>query len=125
MQEIKASDAPVFDDYPFSQAIEHDGKVYLSGSVPLDPETGEFVEGGITAETEQVMENIGAILKEAGSSFDDVIKTTVFITDADDFGDFNDVYGQYFDDPYPARSAVITDLVVDVSVEVEVIAAVE
>jgi len=99
--------------------------VYLSGSVPLDPETGEFVEGGITAETEQVMENIGAILKEAGSSFDDVIKTTVFITDADDFGDFNDVYGQYFDDPYPARSAVITDLVVDVSVEVEVIAAVE
>lgn len=125
MREIKAEGAPTFEEFPFSQAIEHDGMVYLSGSVPLDPETGEFVDGGITAETEQVMENIGAVLEAAGSSFDDVIKATVFITDSDDFNDFNEVYEQYFEDPYPARSAVITDLVVDVSVEVEVVAAIE
>lgn len=125
MREIKSEDAPTFEEYPFSQAIEHDGVVYLSGSVPLDPETGEFVDGGIAAETEQVMENIGAVLEAAGSSFDDVIKATVFITDRDDFGDFNEVYRRYFDEPYPARSAVVTDLVVDISVEVEVVAAVE
>ena len=125
MREIKSAGAPTFEEYPFSQAIEHDGVVYLSGSVPIDPETGEFVEGGIAAETEQVMENVGSILEEAGSSFDDVIKATVFITDPDDFGEFNEVYSQYFDEPYPARSAVVTDLVVDVSVEVEVVAAIE
>lgn len=125
MREIKSEDAPTFEEYPFSQAIEHEGIVYLSGSVPLDPETGEFVDGGIAAETEQVMENIGAVLEAAGSSFDDVIKATVFITDRDDFGDFNEVYQRYFHEPYPARSAVVTDLVVDISVEVEVVAAVE
>lgn len=125
MQEIKTDDAPTFDQYPFSQAIEHDGMVYLSGNVPLDPETGEFVEGGMSAEAEQVMENIGAVLEEAGSSFDDVVKATVFITDKDEFDEFNEVYQEYLDEPYPARSAVVTDLVVDVSVEVELIAAVE
>jgi 2-iminobutanoate/2-iminopropanoate deaminase len=125
MQEIKTANAPTFDEFPFSQAIEHDGVVHLSGNVPLDPDTGEFVDGGIAAEAEQVMENIGAVLEEAGSSFDNVIKATVFITDPDDFEAFNEVYKEYLDEPYPARSAVVTDLVVDVSVEVEVVAAVE
>lgn len=125
MREITTDEAPTFEEFPFSQAIEHDGMVYLSGSVPLDPDTGEFVDGGVAAEAEQVMENIGAVLEAAGSSFDDVVKSTVFITDADYFEEFNGVYEQYFDDPYPARSAVVTDLVVDVSVEVEVVAATE
>lgn len=125
MREIRTQDAPTFDEFPFSQAIEHDGMVYLSGNVPLDPETGEFVEGGIAAEAEQVMENIEAVLDAADSSLDRVVKATVFITDVDDFEAFNEVYKEYVDEPYPARSAVVTDLVVDVSVEVEVVAAVE
>lgn len=125
MEEIQSDEAPALDEYPLSQAIEHDGVVYASGSVPIDPETGEFVEGGTAAETEQVMENLKATLEEAGSSLDNVIKATAFITDADEFGEFNEVYQQYFDEPYPARSAVVTDLVVDCTVEVEVIAAVE
>ena len=125
MQVIQADGAPALEEYPLSQAIEHDGMVYVSGSVPIDPETGEFVDGDTAAETEQVMENLGAILEEAGSSFDNVVKATAFITDADEFGAFNEVYQEYFDEPYPARSAVVTDLVVDCTVEVEVIAAVE
>lgn len=124
MREIRTDGAPTFDEYPFSQAIEHDGMVYLSGNVPVTPD-GEFVEGDMREQAEQVMENIAAILDEAGSSLDSVVKATVFLTDKSKFGEFNDVYTEYVDEPYPARSAVVTDLVVDVEVEVEVIAAIE
>lgn len=124
MQEIRTDAAPTFAEFPFSQAIEHDGVVYLSGNVPVTPD-GDLVTGDIQAQTTQVMDNIGAILEAAGSSFGHVIKATVFLTDAEKFGAFNEVYASYFEDPYPARSAVVTDLVIDVDVEVEVIAAVE
>ncbi len=125
MQVIQSDDAPALEEYPLSQAIEHDGVVYVSGNVPIDPETGEFVDGGTAAETERVMENLKATLEAAGSSLDDVLKATAFIADADEFGAFNEVYRRYFEEPYPARSAIVTDLVVDCTVEVEVIAAVE
>lgn len=124
MREIRTEAAPTFDEYPFSQAIVHDDTVYVSGNVPLDPETGEFVSGGMKEEARQVMENLEAVLEAAGTSLDNVVKATVFITDKSTFGEFNDVYTDYVDEPYPARSAVVTDLVVDVGVEVEVIAAI-
>lgn len=124
MREIRTVNAPTFDEYPFSQAIEHDGMVYVSGNVPVTP-AGEFVDGDMGAQAEQVMENISAVLDEAGSSLDRIVKATAFITDPSKFSAFNEVYRKYVDEPYPARSAVVTDLVVDVNIEVEVIAAVE
>lgn len=124
MREIRTENAPTFEGYPFSQAIEHDGTVYVSGNVPVTPD-GEIVDGDMRDQAEQVMENIAAVLEEAGSSLDRIMKATVFITDPSNFSDFNDVYRDYVDEPYPARSAVVTDLVIDVAVEVEVIAAVE
>lgn len=124
MREIRTPNAPTFDEYPFSQAIEHDGMVYVSGNVPVTPD-GEFVDGDMADQAEQVMENIDAVLSAAGSSLDRIVKSTVFLTDKSKFADFNEVYREYVDEPYPARSAVVTDLVVDVEVEVEVIAAVE
>lgn len=125
MREIRTEDAPTFDEYPFSQAIVHGDTVYLSGNVPLDPDTGEFVDGGMNEQARQVMENIEAVLDAADTSLDNVVKATVFITDKEAFGEFNEVYREFVDEPYPARSAVVTDLVVDVDVEVEVVAAIE
>lgn len=125
MREIRTEDAPTFDEYPFSQAIVHGDTVYLSGNVPLDPDTGEFVSGGMSEQARQVMRNIEAVLEAADTSLDNVVKATVFITDPEAFGEFNEVYREFVDEPYPARSAVVTDLVVDVDVEVEVVAAIE
>lgn len=110
---------------PLSQAIRSDDLLFVSGQVPRTPD-GEVLGGPIEEQTEQVMENIASILGEAGASFDDVIKATVFLTDADDFDAFNRVYEGYISDPYPARSLFAVDALAleRIDVEMEVIAEV-
>lgn len=108
---------------PYSQAIAANGFLYTSGQIPLDPATGEMVSGGITEQTEQVMRNIEAVLKAAGTDFSHVIKTMCFLTDMNHFSAFNDVYAKYFIGK-PARSCVAAAaLPRGALVEVEVIAA--
>ena len=109
---------------PYSQAIIHGGIVYTSGQIAINPETGNVEAKDIVGQTEQVMKNLGAVLNEAGSSFDKAIKTTCFLAEIADFGAFNEVYGKYFTSK-PARSCVaVKDLPKGVLVEVEVIAEV-
>jgi len=107
---------------PYSQAIAADGLLFASGQIPLSPETGAVVQGGIKEQTEQVMKNIEAVLKAAGSGFTQVVKTACFLTNMDNFAAFNEVYSQYFTGK-PARSCVaVSALPRGVLVEVEVIA---
>jgi 2-iminobutanoate/2-iminopropanoate deaminase len=89
---------------PYSQAIVANGLVFCSGTVGIDPRTGELREG-VAAQTEQALLNLGAILEAAGSSLDDLVKTTIFYANVEDFGTINEVYGRYMPDPPPARSA--------------------
>lgn len=91
---------------PYSQAVEVNGMIFMSGQIPINPATGEFVEGGIKEQTTQVFENIKNVLAEAGLSLENVVKTTVFLSDMSLFADMNAVYGSYFTAPFPARSAV-------------------
>lgn len=109
---------------PYSQAIETDGLVFLSGQIPINPATGEIVEGGIKEQTTRVFENIKAVLAEAGLTLDNVVKTTVFLADISMFGDMNEVYGHYFEGcSYPARSAfAVKQLPKGALVEIESIA---
>ncbi len=109
---------------PYSQAIETDAFVFLSGQIPINPATGEIVEGGIKEQTTQVFENISAVLKEAGLTLDNVVKTTVFLADISLFGDMNEVYARYFDGcTFPARSAfAVKQLPKGALVEIESIA---
>ena len=126
VEKVTTTDAPLNDQLPFSQAIVHGDTVYVSGQVGVDPETGEVVDGGIGAETRQIMENISAILEAAGTSMDNVVKATVFLDDIDEFDEFNEVYREYLGEPQPARSAFeVADLAIDIAVEIEVIAAIE
>ena len=107
---------------PYSQGISFGDLIFLSGQIPVNPATKELVKG-ITEETTQVFENIKALLEEANSSFDKVLKCSVFLKSMDDFKAMNDVYGKYFKEPYPAREAVqVAKLPLDVSVEISVIA---
>lgn len=110
---------------PYSQAVENNGILYVSGQIPINPETGEL-QTGITEETHQVMKNLEAILKEGGTSFDNVIKTTIFIKDMNDFSVINEIYGAYFTQgAFPARETVqVAKLPKDVSIEISLIAAV-
>ena len=108
---------------PYSQAIRVGNLTYTSGQIPLDPATGAFVEGGIKEQTRQALTNIKAILEEAGTSMDNVVKTTVFMANMDDFADMNAVYAEFFTEPYPARSAVaVKTLPKGALIEIEVIA---
>lgn len=108
---------------PYSQAIRVGNLVYTSGQIPLDPATGAFVEGGIKEQTRQALTNLKAILEEAGTSMDNVVKTTVFMANMDDFADMNAVYAEFFTEPYPARSAVaVKTLPKGALIEIEVIA---
>ena len=91
---------------PYSQAIKANGTVFCSGQIPIDPATGEFVSDDVAEQTEQVLKNLGAVLEAAGSSFDHVVKTTVFLADMGDFAAMNEVYGRYFSDNKPARATV-------------------
>ena len=108
---------------PYSQAIEANGMVFASGQLPIDPATGNFAEGGIKEQTCQSLTNAQNILKEAGTDFAHVVKTTVFLSDMDNFAAMNEVYAEFFSQPFPARSAVaVKTLPKNALVEVECIA---
>jgi 2-iminobutanoate/2-iminopropanoate deaminase len=110
---------------PYSQAIVHNGIAYLSGQIPLDPATGQMVEGDIAAQTERVLENLRAVLAACGASFETVLKTTVFLADMGDFPKVNEIYARYFAVDPPARSTVqAARLPRDVRVEIDCIAAI-
>lgn len=108
---------------PYSQAIEANGFIYLSGQLPIVPATGSFPEGGIKEQTRQSLLNAQAILKEAGADLSNVVKTTVLLADIADFGAMNEVYAEFFSAPYPGRSAfAVRDLPKGALVEIEMIA---
>ena len=108
---------------PYSPALKVGNLLFLSGSIPLDPVSGQLVEGGITEQTRRVMENIKALLSAAGADFSNVARTTVFMIDLAEFAAMNEVYASYFTAPYPARSTVqVVKLPRDVRVEIDVIA---
>lgn len=109
---------------PYSQAIEAGGFVFVSGQIPLIPATGELVDGSVEVQTARVLENLKAILEAAGSSLENVVKTTVYITNMDDFAKVNGIYGQYFQENPPARVCVeVSKLPKGALVEIDVIAA--
>src|SRR5262245_65657834 len=108
---------------PYSPAVRAGQLLFVSGQLALDPATGNMVEGGITEQTRRALDNIGELLLAAGRSFGDVVRTTVFLADLNDFAAMNDVYGEYFTEPYPARATVqVARLPKDARVEIDVIA---
>ncbi len=108
---------------PYSQAVEANGMLFISGQIPIDPATGQIVEGGIKEQTEQVMKNISAILYEAGYTFNQVIKSTCLLSDMVNFKAMNDVYASYYKVDQPARAAfAVKELPLGVLVEIETIA---
>lgn len=108
---------------PYSQAVRWNGLVYCSGQIPLDPATGQIVEGGIEEQTVRVLENLRAVLEAAGAAFETVLKTTIFVKDMGDFAKVNEVYGRYFPANPPARATVeAARLPRDVRVEIEAVA---
>ena len=108
---------------PYSQAIVAGNLVFASGQLPIDPATGQFAEGGIAEQTRQSLTNVSQVLAAAGTDLSHVVKTTVFLSDMANFGAMNEVYATFFNQPYPARSAVaVKTLPKDVMVEIEVVA---
>ncbi len=108
---------------PYSQAIEANNTLYISGQLPVDPATGKIVEGGIKEQTEQVLKNVGAILKEAGYSFNDVVKSNCLLDNMDNFKDMNEVYANFYTENPPARAAYgVVKLPLGVMIEIETIA---
>ncbi len=108
---------------PYSQAVKAGGFIFLSGQIPIDPSTGEFVAGGIAEQTGQVLKNLSAVLEASGVGLADVVKTTVFLADMNDFAAMNEVYGSFFQESPPARSTVeAARLPRDARVEIDVIA---
>ncbi len=108
---------------PYSQAVKAGNTLYISGQVPVNPATSKVVEGGIVEQTEQVMQNISAILEEAGYSFSDVVKSTCLLSDMSSFAAMNEVYGKYYPENQPARAAfAVKELPLSVLVEIETIA---
>ena len=111
---------------PYSQAIRAGGFLFVSGQIPLDSATGALVEGDVAAQTHQVLRNLGAILTAAGTSFDHVVKTTVYLADMSEFGAMNEVYASYFPAPAPARATIqAARLPRDVRIEIDLIAYLE
>jgi 2-iminobutanoate/2-iminopropanoate deaminase len=104
-KQIQTSDAPAAIG-PYSQAIDAGGFIFYSGQIPLDPETGTIVDGGIVEQTRQVMANMKAVLGASGRDFGDVVKTTIYLTDLSDFATVNEIYGEFFTDVPPARACV-------------------
>ena len=110
---------------PYSQAIQVGNLVFASGQIPINPLTGNIVEGGIREQAHQALANVKAILESAGLSLSNVVKTTVFLADINDFAEVNTIYGTYFTEPYPARSAVsVKALPKGALIEIEVVAEV-
>lgn len=108
---------------PYSQAVKENGLVFCSGQVPLDPASGELLEGSVADQTRRAMDNLKAVLEAAGSSFDKVVKVTAYLVDMNDFVEFNGVYGEYFTDAPPARATVgVAALPKGARVEVECVA---
>ena len=108
---------------PYSQAIKAGGFLFASGQIPLDPATGTLAQGGITSQAHQVLQNLGAVLKEAGISYDRVVKTTVYLADMADFPAVNEVYATYFPAPAPARATIqAAGLPRNVLVEIDLVA---
>jgi 2-iminobutanoate/2-iminopropanoate deaminase len=108
---------------PYSQAVRAGGFLFCAGQIPLDPKTGSIVGSDIKTQTEQVLKNIEAILKAEGLSFDNVVKTTVFMVDLSEFAQMNEVYAKYFRPPYPARSTIqVAALPRGAKIEIEVVA---
>ena len=108
---------------PYSQAVKAGNLLFLSGQIPLDPVTGQLVEGGIEAQTRQVFQNIGEILKAAGATFDHVVSASVFLADMNEFAKMNEIYATYFSSPAPARATVqVARLPRDCRVEIQVTA---
>lgn len=108
---------------PYSQAVKVDGRVYTSGQIPINPETGEIVTGDIVVQTKRVLENLRAVLIAAGTNMNNVLKTTLYIKDMNDFAKINSIYGEFFSEPFPARSCVeVARLPKDVGIEIEAIA---
>ena len=123
MKAIQTNNAPAAIG-PYSQAIEVNGFIFASGQIPIDPATGEFVEGGIKEQTRQSLLNAKSILIAAGTDLNRVVKTTVYLSDMANFTAMNEVYSTFFEQPFPARSAVaVKDLPKGALVEVEVLAA--
>ncbi|EGV28881.1 RidA family protein [Segatella oulorum] len=123
MKAIQTNNAPAAIG-PYSQAIEVNGFIFASGQIPIDPATGEFVKGGIKEQTRQSLLNAKSILIAAGTDLNRVVKTTVFLSDMANFTAMNEVYSTFFEQPFPARSAVaVKDLPKGALVEVEVLAA--
>jgi 2-iminobutanoate/2-iminopropanoate deaminase len=110
---------------PYSQAVKTAGMVFCSGQIPIDPQTGDFVSADVGEQTEQVLRNLSAVLKAAGTSLDNVVKTTVFLADMNDFTAMNEIYTKYFDENKPARATVqAARLPRDARVEIDCIAIV-
>jgi len=108
---------------PYSQAVEKNGTLYVSGQVALDPDTGKLIEGDITVQTHQVLRNIKAVLEEAGYTFADVVKSTCYLDNIDDFKAMNEVYSQYYTENHPARAAfAVKDLPLGALIEIETVA---
>lgn len=108
---------------PYSQAISSNGMIFVSGQIPIDPNTGDFSDDNITAHTKQSLENIKAILEKVGYTMDDVVKTTVYLKDMEDFEAMNEMYAKYFAAPFPARAAFqVAKLPKDAKIEIEAIA---
>src|SRR5437773_3520836 len=119
---ISTSEAPAAIG-PYSQAVRVGSTVFCSGQIPLDPTTGQIVSGNISAQTKRVLEKIGAVLRAEGLSFENMVKTSIFLTDLVDFQIVNEIYGSYFKSKLPARSTVqVSALPKDANIEIEVIA---
>ena len=122
MKKIATNNAPAAIG-PYSQAIFANGFLFSSGQIAINPKTGELVDGGITAQTRQVFANLGEVLKAAQMDFEDVVKTTVFLADMNDFGQMNAIYSEFFTQNLPARSAVaVKTLPKGALIEIELIA---
>lgn len=123
MREAVQTDAAPAAIGPYSQAIRAGSLLFISGQIPLDPESGAVVDGDITVQTHRVMKSLGAILRAAGADFTHVVRTTIFLTDLRDFAEVNEAYGSYFTDPAPTRATVqVAALPKGVRVEIDAIA---
>jgi len=124
MQPISTDEAPASLG-PYSQGIRDGDTIYTSGQGPIDPDTGEVIDGDIREQTAQTLENLDAVLAAGGGSLDDVVKTTVYVADMGDYDAINEAYAEYVSRPYPARSAVeVGEFPVEIGVEIEVVARV-
>jgi len=110
---------------PYSQAVQFNNLLFISGQIPLEPNSGEIVKGNIKELTKQILDNLNAILTASGSSLDNVLRTTIFLTNLDDYAEVNEIYAEFFEKSMPARSTVqVSRLPMDVPIEIDAIASV-